>query len=151
MPVELRCTVRLPAGDREKLRRDASRLLDVLRLRSAELSLWLVGDRRMTLLNRRWRGRDRTTDVLSFAQREGPRPRLHPEILGDVVVCVPQARRQAGARGATLAGELRVLLVHGLLHLLGYEHEDRPAREQRRMWRRQEALVRLLDRGRRRA
>ncbi|NMB75407.1 MAG: rRNA maturation RNase YbeY [Myxococcales bacterium] len=147
MPVILRCTARLPSRARQGVRRDALRLLRALRLEGAELSLWLLGDRRMTQLNRRWRGRARTTDVLSFAQREGPRPRLHPEILGDVAICLPQARRQARARGATLQDELRVLLAHGLLHLLGYEHEDRPLREQRRMWRRQEALVRQLHRA----
>lgn len=147
MPIELRCTARLPLRARGEVRRDALRLLRALRLAEAELSLWLVGDRRMTRLNRRWRGRDRTTDVLSFSQREGPRPGLHPEILGDVAICVAQARRQARSRRATLREELRVLLAHGLLHLLGYEHENRPGREQRRMWRRQDALVRQLGRA----
>ena len=93
-------------------------------------------------LNRRHRGRDRTTDVLAFAQREGiARP---PDgLLGDVVISVDTARRQAAERGASPAHEAERLLVHGLLHLLGYDHE-RSAAEARRMQRRERALARWL-------
>ncbi len=78
-----------------------------------------VGDRTMRALNRTFRGVDATTDVLSFAGEEGPEGRH----LGDVVISVPTARRQAGARARPLASELRCLILHGLLHCLGYDHE----------------------------
>ena len=92
----------------------------------------LVGDARIRKLNKEWRKKDKATDVLSFpllgaadlkqaAKVKGPLP------LGDIVISVPTARRQAKERGHSLALELDLLLVHGLLHLLGYDHEISPA------------------------
>lgn len=124
------------------IRRSARRLLARLRRGAAELSILLVSDPEMRALNRRWRGRDRPTDVLAFAQREGAGG-APDGLLGDVVISVETARRQAKARGASLAGEGERLLVHGLLHLLGYDHE-RSAAEARRMQRRERALARWL-------
>ncbi len=125
-----------------RLRRSAERLLVALRLPDAELSLLLVSDRTMRRLNRTWRGVDRPTDVLAFAQREGAGG-APPGLLGDVVISVETARRQAAERGASVAAEAERLLVHGLLHLLGYDHE-RSAAEAARMRRRERALARRL-------
>ena len=72
-------------------------------------------------LNRDYRGIDRPTDVLAFAQREGEAGALHPEVLGDVIISVATATRQA-RRG--LEAELMFLAAHGLCHLLGYDHRD---------------------------
>jgi rRNA maturation RNase YbeY len=125
-----------------RLGRSGRRLLDRLRLDAAELSILLVSDREMRGLNRRYRGRDRPTDVLAFAQSEGAggAPR---GLLGDVVISVDTARRQAVDAGASLGREGERLLIHGLLHLLGYDHERSPA-EARRMQRRERALARWL-------
>lgn len=71
----------------------------------------------MRTLNRAWRGRDVPTDVLSFSSGE-------KEFLGDIVIDVPYAARQARRRGHALAREVQILLAHGLLHLLGYDHEE---------------------------
>jgi probable rRNA maturation factor len=129
-----------------RLARSGRRLLDALRLPEAELSLLLVSDAVMRRLNRAWRGRDRATDVLSFAQAEGPGG-APPGLLGDVVISLDTARRQAAERAASLGSELDRLLVHGVLHLLGYDHERSPA-EARRMRRRERALARrLAERG----
>lgn len=91
-----------------------------------ELSVALVDDATIQALNRDFRGQDRPTDVLAFAMREGeamPEPRPgEPELLGDVVISVDTARRQASERGRPLLDELTMLLAHGLLHLLGYDH-----------------------------
>ena len=102
----------------------------------------LVSDREMRRLNREWRGKDRPTDVLAFSQREGI-VRPPAEILGDVVISVATARRQAKERGETLGRESDRLLIHGVLHLLGYDHE-RGATEALRMQRRERMLARLL-------
>jgi probable rRNA maturation factor len=80
------------------------------------LTVALVGDRRIQELNRSFRGVDEATDVLSF-------PADEPEMLGDVVIARGVARRQARGAGHDLPTELRVLALHGLLHLLGYDHE----------------------------
>jgi rRNA maturation RNase YbeY len=125
-----------------RLARHARRLLRGLRLDRAELSVVLVSDREMQALNRRWRRRDRPTDVLSFAQREGAGG-APDGLLGDVVISLDTARRQARERGESLGREADRLLVHGLLHLLGYDHE-RSASEARRMQRRERALARWL-------
>ncbi|MCW5889917.1 MAG: rRNA maturation RNase YbeY [bacterium] len=125
-----------------RVSRNARRLLRALALPDAELSIVLCSDAVIHGLNRDWRGRDRPTDVLSFAQGEGEGARP-AGLLGDVVISVDTARRQAAERGATLGRETDRLLVHGLLHLLGYDHEGSPA-EARRMQRRERALRRIL-------
>jgi probable rRNA maturation factor len=82
-----------------------------------ELSIALVSDREIRALNRRWRSKDRATDVLSFPLEE-------PGALGDVVISLQTARRQAAEGGWPLAAELRRLLAHGILHCRGYDHDD---------------------------
>ena len=81
-----------------------------------DLSLAIVSDRRMRALNRQFRGKDQVTDVLSF-------PSSERGFLGDVVIAAGVSRRQARDAGHSEATELRVLALHGLLHLLGYDHE----------------------------
>lgn len=86
-----------------------------------EVVLRLTTDAEIRELNRDYRAKDRPTDVLAFAQREGPTAALHPDVLGDIVISVETAKRQA-KRG--LATELLHLASHGLCHLLGYDHSD---------------------------
>jgi rRNA maturation RNase YbeY len=144
--VTLTARRRLPGLRSADVRRDAARLLALLEV-DAELSIALIGDAEMRALNREWRGQDRPTDVLAFALREGEDAAVHPDVLGDVVISLDTAARQATARGAPLADEVRVLLAHGILHLLGYDHERSPA-EARRMFARQRALLRRLGAAR---
>ena len=127
---------------RERIRRFTSRLLEALGEGQAELSVALVDDAGGAALNERWRGRRGATDVLSFSLREGPHARHRGALLGDVVIAVGVAKRQAEARGHDLETECRRLLVHGVLHLLGYDHV-RPD-EARRMRARERALWRRL-------
>lgn len=89
----------------------------------------IVGDRRVRTLNHRFRGVDHATDVLSF-------PAEGPGELGDIVIAAGVARRQAAAAGHRVQAEVKVLALHGLLHLLGYDHErddGRMARVERRL------------------
>jgi rRNA maturation RNase YbeY len=93
---------------------------------SADMSVSFVGDRRMRRLNHRFRHNDRSTDVLAFAFREARAPhRFHQDgvHLGDVVIALPTAQRQAKAAKRPLDEELVTLLIHGALHLCGYDHE----------------------------
>jgi len=83
----------------------------------------LIGDAEMRRLNLDYRGVDRPTDVLAFSQTEGEFGDVAPDILGDVVVSVDTARRQAKKAGHALEQELDLLITHGVLHLLGYDHE----------------------------
>lgn len=101
------------------------RLANELTLEGTSATLVLVGDERMRTLNRRFRGFDCATDVLSFPAHNGdfPTENEDTDYLGDIVISVDTARRQARSRGSTLPRELRVLALHGLLHLLGHDHE----------------------------
>lgn len=86
----------------------------------ADVTVVVVGDRAMRTLNRRWRRLDRTTDVLSFSLRDAtPDGR---STLGDIVISAPEAARQAKAAGHGPDREMEILAVHGLLHLLGFNH-----------------------------
>ncbi len=108
----------------------------------AELSLVLTDDREIRDLNRRWRGKDAPTNVLSFAASLArPAPEA-PLVLGDVVLAFETVRREAAAQGKPLADHVRHLIVHGVLHLLGHDHEK--ARDAARMERLEcEILARL--------
>jgi probable rRNA maturation factor len=98
----------------------AHRALEVLGLSKVELSIVLVSDAQIRRLNKLYRNKDKTTDVLSFPIGEKVEDWL---ILGDIVISVDAAKRQAQELGHSLKEELRRLLVHGLVHLLGYDHE----------------------------
>lgn len=93
-----------------------ARVAKTLRCGADEVSVLFCGDFRMRRLNRRYRGQDRPTDVLAFPARDG-------HLLGDIVVSVPYAARQARRHGEPVFREVDRLLVHGFLHLMGYDHE----------------------------
>jgi probable rRNA maturation factor len=98
----------------------AHRALEVLGLNRAELSIVLASDPQIKRLNKLYRNKDKPTDVLSFPIGEKVNGWL---ILGDIVISVDTAKRQAKELGYSLEEELKRLLVHGLVHLLGYDHE----------------------------
>lgn len=98
----------------------AHRALEVLGLSKVELSIALVSDAQIKRLNKLYRNKDKPTDVLSFPIGEKLEDWL---ILGDIVISVDTAKRQAQELGHSLEEELKRLLVHGLVHLLGYDHE----------------------------
>ena len=105
--------------DDECIRMLALDILSGIGLGDVELSLVLCDDAFIHPLNRDYRGRDSATDVLAFSQREGEAGDREDPVLGDVVISVETARRQAWERGHSLERELEILMVHGILHLLG--------------------------------
>ncbi len=127
------------------MRARLEKMLAAAALTQAELSVLFVGDRAMRRLNRTYRGKDRTTDVLSFPFREGAFATLHAHVLGDIVISLPAAARQARAAGEPLIREVDRLLIHGLLHLLGYDHEQGGSQE-RSMRIAERRLFRVLHR-----
>ena len=112
------------------------KLVAALAPQAGSLAARLTSDAEVQRLNRRFRGKDKPTDVLSFPV-ETTADGYH---VGDIVISVPTARRQAAENQHTLARELRILLLHGLLHCLGYDHEtddgamERRERRLRRVW-----------------
>jgi probable rRNA maturation factor len=124
------------------LRARAEKMLAHLGLEHAEVSIALVGDRAMKALHARWMDDPSTTDVLSFPLHDEPREviaRGGPIALGDIAVCVPQAKRQARTRKVSVLDEATALVAHGVLHLCGFDH--RTADEEREMF----ALGRVLE------
>jgi probable rRNA maturation factor len=132
----------LPPIDTKLLRRRARGLLEVLGCDGAELSVCLVEDRTIATLNAAHRGKQRATDVLSFSLIEGAHAKFRGNLLGDVVIGIETAARQARARRRELDEEVARLLIHGVLHLLGHDHL-RPA-EARRMRAEERRLARAL-------
>jgi rRNA maturation RNase YbeY len=114
----------------------------------------IVGDGEIRRLNREFRGKDRATDVLSFPQleparklqrsRKGSTADAPPLALGDIVISIDTARRQAHELGQRVAARIRTLLIHGMLHLLGYDHE-RSLAEARQMFAREHELAALMQ------
>ena len=136
----------LPRAEAERLARAVLRAEGV---RNAILSVAFVGRRRIRSLNRRHLGNDRETDVLAFTLQAGNGARRHGgTVVGDVYVCAPVGVEQAARYDASPVEEMRRLLVHGVLHVLGYDHPEGPRRTASGMWRRQERLLARLGRSR---
>ena len=112
------------------------KLVEELAPAADSVGVRFAGDRTVRRLNRDFRDKDKATDVLSFPGEESPEGRH----LGDIVISIPTAERQAEERGATLEDEVKLLLLHGVLHCLGYDHEtdrgemERLERRLRRRW-----------------
>jgi probable rRNA maturation factor len=151
--VELRCES--PKGRRysRALKRDGIAMMKAAGLPDCELSLTLTSDASIRALNRDYRKKDRATDVLSFSQIEErgstpPDPRAvhntHGMPLGDVVISIDTALAQSREYGVAPAERLRTLLIHGFLHLLGYDHERSPA-EARKMFARERELAAIMS------
>jgi probable rRNA maturation factor len=132
----------LPVVDRRLLRSRAIRVLRALSHSRSELSIALVDDATIARLNERYRGVARPTDVLAFPIREGEAADRGGNLLGDVVISVETAKRQAQRSRRGFDAELARLLVHGTLHLLGHDHQDDA--EARRMRAEELRLLRVL-------
>ena len=148
MPVLVRSRVRQVIIHDIAVQRLIQQLLVLIREAESEVSIKFVGDTQMRRLNREYRGNDRTADVLAFAFREAVGP--PSPMLGDVVVSIPMARRQAESFGHSLSEELTRLLIHGVLHLVGYDHErsEADARSMKRkemvLWKRVSPIPTLV-------
>jgi probable rRNA maturation factor len=113
----------LPPIDRNLLRRRARVVLRELDRRGSELSVALVDDATIRELNARYRDKPRPTDVLSFSLLDGDHTERRGDLLGDVVIGLETAERQARRGRRSLDDEVLRLLIHGVLHLLGHDHE----------------------------
>jgi len=126
-----RSTARKSGVDARKLKKTARALLEAVDEAASTLSISIVSDREIQELNREHRGKDKPTDVLSFPLVESTLDAQnaagggeHERLLGDVVISVETARRQADAYDAPLQDEVNRLLIHGILHVLGHDHEE---------------------------
>lgn len=123
MPVQISKRGKARGCKTPGLLKTARAILSGLSLEDAELSILLTGDREIHDLNLNYRGKDKPTDVLSFPQDDTEPVEGSPRILGDVAISVETTERQAVEKGHTFDRELTILLIHGVLHLIGYDHE----------------------------
>lgn len=145
MPIWLRsCRLERRSVRHSDLAWRAEAMLSALGLEDAELSILLCDDSTIRKLNRRYRKMNKATDVLAFpmGEGEGPPSPVEPGLLGDVVISLPTATRQARRHDRPIIEEVSFLLAHGLLHLLGYDHGTGP--EEREMAVRTDALMQAV-------
>ena len=112
-------------------------------MQNPELSILLLDDRQIAPLNARYLQRTGPTDVISFPMHHAALPQVQPALLGDVVISVATAQRQARERGISLEAEIAFLLIHGILHLLGYDHEISPGKARKMRAREKELFGKL--------
>jgi probable rRNA maturation factor len=126
------------------LRRIARKILSVSGYPDAELSILILDNAGIQEINREYLQRDRPTNVISFAMQEGEGAGLSPLVLGDVVISAERAATDAADAGIPFEHELWFLLLHGILHLLGYDHERGTEEEARQMEAREAEIFALL-------
>jgi probable rRNA maturation factor len=124
----------------------AEKILNDLGCPDSELSITIVGDQSIRRLNRDYLERDKPTNVISFAMHEGLFGELNQELLGDVVISADTAAREAEAGEMTFFARLAFLLLHGILHITGYDHERSGEAEARRMEAMEREIFGVLER-----
>ena len=145
-------------GKKESLRRTIKKILLLVENKTAptklpstvsQLSVLFTGDTEIQKLNRLWRGKDKATDVLSFSQLEGMLNAFVPVVtLGDIVISLDTAKVQARKFACSLDQEVLRLMIHGVLHLFGYDHVGVKAATASKMRKFERDLMRLLSRAR---
>ena len=111
-----------------------------------ELSVLIVDDEQIREFNRDYLGKDRPTNVISFAMQEGEGAGVAPQLLGDVLISAETAARDAAEADQPFESELYFLLLHGMLHLRGYDHERGTAAQAREMERREQEIFSVVRR-----
>jgi probable rRNA maturation factor len=114
-------------------------------LSKAEVSILLLDDEGITELNEQYLKKTGPTDVISFPMHDGAFPGVQPQLLGDIAISLETAQRQADRRGVSLHEEVTALLVHGMLHLTGYDHELSPADSRRMKAQERKVLAKVAE------
>jgi len=146
MRVSLENRQKLFPVDTGRLRRSVKRLLKELGCGERDICVLLVDDNGIREINKRYRDRNRATNVISFSMAEGEFGEINPQLLGDIVISVETASHDAAAGELDLLEEIEFLLIHGLLHLLGYDHEGTAVQKAAEMEARERELFFFLRR-----
>ena len=131
--------------DKRRIRGQVNMLLKLLDCANMEISITFVDDAAIRQINKQYLARDRTTNVISFPLQEGEFSDINPEILGDIVISVDTAGRDAAKGNLRFDEEILFLLIHGLLHLRGYNHENTSIADARKMKKKEKELFSLLS------
>ena len=128
----------------KKIRQTASVILNALDYPDSELSILIVDDQQIAQLNRQYLNRKGPTNVIAFCMRQGQFSDIAPNLLGDVVISADSAQREAQSAAISMQDRFDQLLIHGTLHLLGYDHENTVG-EALRMEKKANELLQLLE------
>jgi probable rRNA maturation factor len=131
--------------DKRKIRNTVLKILKILDCPDKEISLSFVDDEYIKQLNKQYLGKDQATNVLSFSLQEGKYGDINPQILGDIIVSVETAQRDALYGKLTIAQEIDFLIIHGILHLLGYNHENTTKKESNKMQQKEKELFNKIN------
>ena len=133
--------------NRHKIRAAILRILKVLECADKEISINFVDDTKIKQLNKQYLGKDTATNVLSFSLREDEYGNINPQVLGDIIISVETAQKDAVYGNLTVDQEIDFLIIHGLLHLLGYDHENTTKKETSKMRKKERELFNIACGG----
>ncbi len=131
--------------DRRKIRGTVLQILKILNCADKEISISFVDDEHIKKINKQYLGRDRATNVISFSMQEGECGKINPQILGDIIISIQTARKDAVKGRLRMEQEIDFLLIHGILHLLGYNHENTTKKETDRMRQKEKELFNAIN------
>ena len=130
--------------DLRRVRRLLSKIMKYLDCKDKEISLLFVNNDEIREINKRYLNRDYPTNVITFSLTEGEFGNINPKILGDIVISVERALKDAEEAGIELSDELEFLMIHGILHLLNYNHENTSEDEVKKMERKEQEVFGIL-------
>lgn len=130
--------------DKRRIRSTVPRIMRILDCADKEISLSFVDDEKIKELNKEYLGKDKPTNVISFSLREGEYSDINPQIMGDIIISVETAQRDALWGNLTVSQEIDFLIIHGILHLLGYNHENTTRKETNKMQKKENDLFKVL-------
>ena len=133
--------------NRRKIRSAILKILKILECADKEISINFVDDAKIKQLNKQYLGKDKATNVLSFSLREDEYGNINPQVLGDIIISVETAQKVAVYGNLTVDQEIDFLIIHGLLHLLGYDHENTTTKETSKMRKKERELFNIACGG----
>jgi len=131
--------------ERRKIRSTVLKLLKIMDCANKELSISFVDDNAIKQLNNHYLQRNNSTNILSFSLQEGKYSNINPDILGDIVISAETAQRDAAIGDISLSEEINFLIIHGLLHLLGFNHEKTTKAQTTKMQIKERELFGILN------
>jgi probable rRNA maturation factor len=130
--------------DLRRVKQVLSKIMNYLDCKDKEISLSFVDNNEIRKINKRYLNRDYSTNVITFSLTEGEFGNINPKVLGDIVISVETALKDAGEAGIELNDELEYLMIHGMLHLLNYNHENTSEDEVKKMERKEQEVFSIL-------
>ena len=145
MKLQIRNNQKIIKIDKRRISGTVLKILKILDCADKEISLSFVDDENIKQLNKQYLGKDKATNVISFSLQEGEYSNINPQILGDIIISVETAQRDAIKENLTVTQELEFLIIHGILHLLGYNHENTTEKETNKMQQKEKDLFNAIN------